>query len=173
MIAACALVACAQSTPAPPGGDAATSPPDEGDDCILELGTGEGAVSFEQDLMPFFSVTCAFGGCHDGLSRLAGLYLGPNFTDPVADEATRREVHASLLAPASTTRDLPRVTPFEPARSFLVLKINGCQNHANLSCNGTAANAPCGARMPALSDPLPAASRSLIARWIAAGAPEN
>ena len=30
-------------------------------------------VSFENDLVPFFSVTCAYCGCHDGLSRLAGL----------------------------------------------------------------------------------------------------
>jgi hypothetical protein len=130
-------------------------------------------VSFERDLVPFFSLTCAFGGCHDGLSRLAGLYLGPNFTDGEADAATRQAIHDALLSPASTTDDLPRVTPFEPARSFLMLKVQGCQNSVALTCKGAVLGQPCGARMPAVSDPLPAPSRRMIARWIASGAPQN
>jgi hypothetical protein len=138
-------------------------------ECPIAEDTSGAAVSFEHDLMPFFSTTCAFGGCHDGLSRLAGLYLGTNFTEGEADAAVRQEVHDSLLSPASTTDDLPRVKPFEPAESFLMLKVQGCQGSVALTCKGAAAQ-PCGARMPALSDPLPLASRRMIARWIAAGA---
>lgn len=134
---------------------------------------GGDPVSFERDLMPFFGVTCAFGGCHDASSKLKGLYLGPNFTDGEADAETRRAVHESLLSPATTTDDLPRITPFEPSKSFLMLKISGCQNSAGLTCKGAIAASPCGARMPAVSDPLPAASRNMIARWIAGGATED
>jgi hypothetical protein len=143
---------------------AAACPLPEGED------TAGGAVSFEHDVVPFFSVTCAFGGCHDGMSRLAGLYLGPNFTDGAADADTRAEVHASLLSRASTTPDLPRVTPGDPSRRFILLKLQGCQNDVGLTCKGSVPNQPCGARMPALSEPLPAEKRQLITRWIAAGA---
>jgi hypothetical protein len=123
--------------------------------------------------MPFFSTTCAFGGCHDGRSRLAGLYLGPNFTDGAADANTRAEVHAALLSQATTTPDLPRVTPGDPSHSFVLLKLQGCQNDVGLTCTGSVAGKPCGARMPALSEPVPAEKRRLIARWIAAGAPND
>jgi hypothetical protein len=119
--------------------------------------------------MPFFSGTCAFGGCHDGNTRQAGLYLGPNFLDGPADPATRSEVLASLLSPATTTA-LPRVAPGDPEGSFLILKIRGCQNKMGLTCGGAIPGAPCGDRMPALSPALPKEKRNLIARWIAGGA---
>ena len=81
----------------------------------------------------------------------------------------KNEIWGSLLATATTT-DMPRVTPFEPGRSFLMLKVQGCQNAMGLTCRGTAAGVPCGARMPAASDPLPDGRRSMLARWIADGA---
>jgi hypothetical protein len=119
--------------------------------------------------MPFFSVTCAFGGCHDSDTRQAGLYLGPNFRDGPADPAMRSEVLANLLAPATTT-DLPRVAPGNPKGSFLILKIRGCQNRMGLTCGDAIPGAPCGDRMPALSAELPEEKKSLLARWIAGGA---
>lgn len=84
--------------------------------------------------MPFFSVTCAFGACHDSASRQAGLDLGPNFNDGPPDGATLSDVLANLLAASTTTPDLPRVTPFDPARNFLMLKLEGCQNRMGLRC---------------------------------------
>jgi hypothetical protein len=146
------------------------APLDGGAACPAPEDTSGPTVSFENDLMPFFSVTCAFGGCHDGLTRKNGLYLGPNFNDGAADATTRGEVLQSLLAPATTTADLPRVTPGDPSRSFLMLKVQGCQNRLGLACNSALPDEPCGAQMPALSPPLTAEKRSLLARWIAQGA---
>jgi hypothetical protein len=127
-------------------------------------------VSFENDLMPFFSITCAFGGCHDRNTRQAGLYLGPNFLDEPADAAARGEVLASLLARSTTAPSTYRVVPFEPTQSFLMLKVKGCQNLAGLECGGAVRGKPCGDRMPAVSDELPAEKKSMLARWIARGA---
>jgi hypothetical protein len=129
----------------------------------------EREVSLASDLVPFFSVTCAFDGCHNERSREAGLFLGLNFADGTPDEAMRREIWDSLLAPATTTA-LPRVAPLEPERSFLLLKVQGCQNEVGLSCPASAAGPSCGARMPALSDPLSDDRRAMLSRWIADGA---
>ncbi len=138
--------------------------------CPEAFDTSGPEVSFTADLMPFFGVTCAFGGCHDGDTREAGLYLGPNVSKGPADVATEREVHESLLSPATTTKDLARVAPHDPGRSFLMLKVEGCQNAVGLTCSDRTAGEPCGARMPYLSDPLAPEKRAMLARWIADGA---
>lgn len=138
--------------------------------CPLVEDTSGPEVSFTADLMPFFAVTCAFGGCHDGDTRQAGLYLGPNVSKGPADASTQREVHDSLLSAATTTRELPRITPFDPSKSFLMLKVAGCQNAVGLTCGDRIPGQPCGARMPYLSPPLAPEKRAMLARWIADGA---
>jgi hypothetical protein len=131
----------------------------------------EGAdVSFANDLKPFFSTTSAFGGCHDGNTRQAGLYLGPNFLDGPATAQNRADALASLLSISRTAPSMHRVTPFDPTRSFLMLKVEGCQNRMGLTCGGAVAGKPCGDRMPGQSDELPSEKKSLLARWIARGA---
>lgn len=143
---------------------------DSGGSCPRAEDAAGPVVSFEGDLMPLFSMSCAFGACHDIASHQAGLDLGPNFNDGPADAGTRTQVLASLLAASTTTPDLPRVTPFEPARSFLMLKLEGCQNEMGLRCTSALPGQPCGARMPAVSNELPADKRALVWRWIAQGA---
>jgi hypothetical protein len=126
-------------------------------------------VSFAEDLIPLLGASCAFVGCHDGQSRSNGLYLGPSVAEGRPTPAVIAEIYASLLSPAYVTSDLPRVTPGDPSRSFVMLKIDGCQNRSGLRCIGSE-RSPCGDRMPALSDPLPTAKRDLIHAWIARGA---
>jgi hypothetical protein len=126
-------------------------------------------VSFEGDLVPFFAVSCAFDGCHNERSREAGLFLGLNFKDGTPDAAMQSEIWGSLVAMATTT-DMPRVTPFAPERSFVMLKVQGCQNAVGLTCRGSTSSTPCGARMPAISDPLSDGKRAMLSRWIADGA---
>jgi hypothetical protein len=121
--------------------------------------------------MPLFAGSCAFSGCHDGLTKSAGLYLGPSVIEPPATADTPATVYASLTSPATTTHELRRIAPGDLGKSFLFLKIEGCQNHSGLACGGALAGAPCGQRMPALSPPLAADDRRLIARWIVQGAP--
>lgn len=127
-------------------------------------------VSFSRDILPFFSFNCAFSSCHDGHAREAGLYLGPNFLDGPADAQAAAAVRASLLSASTTALGLRRVAPFEPDRSFLMLKIDGCQNLLGLTCGGALRGAPCGSRMPALSAELPPEKRDMLARWVARGA---
>lgn len=127
-------------------------------------------MSFVGDMMPLFAGSCALQGCHDGLAKNAGLYLGPSVIEPPATATTPSEVYASLRAQATTTPDLPRITPGDPQKSFLFLKIEDCQNQMGLSCKDTLAAGPCGQRMPALSPPLSVDKRRLVARWIAQNA---
>jgi hypothetical protein len=143
---------------------------DAGATCTRTADIAGPDVSFEKDLMPFFSTTCAFGGCHDGNTRQAGLYLGPNFLDEPADATARAATLESLLAESTTAPSMRRVVPFEPERSFLMIKVDGCQNVLGLTCGGAVKGKPCGDRMPALSDELPNEKKSLLARWIARGA---
>jgi len=127
-------------------------------------------VSFTSEVMPLFSVSCAFSGCHDGLTRSAGLYLGPSVIEDAAAPSIPARVFASVTSPATTTPDMPRVTPGDPSHSFLWLKIEACQNRMGLACSDAPAS-PCGQRMPALSPELPAERRRLLGRWIVRGAP--
>lgn len=166
---ALALAACSKDEGAHEHHDDAGISRDAGATCPRVEQPFDREVSFASDLVPFFSVTCAFDGCHNERSREAGLFLGLNFADGSPDEAMRREIWDSLLAPATTT-DLPRVAPLEPERSFLLLKVQGCQNEVGLSCPASTAGPSCGARMPALSDPLSDDRRAMLSRWIADGA---
>ena len=176
LAAACAACASDGSSRLPDGGAGAVPDGNAGVvfdssvTCPLVEPPYDREVSFADDLVPFFAVTCAFYGCHNEKSRLAGLFLGLNFMDGTPDAAMQREIWDSLLAPATTTTDMPRVTPFEPGQSFLMLKIQGCQNAVGLTCHDKTEGSPCGMRMPAASDPLPAGRRSMLARWIADGA---
>jgi hypothetical protein len=123
--------------------------------------------------MPFFSFTCAFHGCHDSLTRKAGLYLGSNFVEGIPDAAVGAEALASLLSKSTTAPALFRVKAFEPGNSFVLIKLQGCQNHLGLDCPDGLPAAPCGNTMPYLSPELRADQKSLIARWIAEGAQGN
>lgn len=138
--------------------------------CLRAEDGGGPPVSFETDVMPLFSLSCTFGACHDSASRSAGLYLGPSFLDGPASAAARAEVLSALLSTSTTAPELSRVQPFDPARSFLILKVQGCQNQVGLTCGGALPAQPCGARMPALSDELPEDRRALLWRWIFRGA---
>jgi hypothetical protein len=54
--------------------------------------------------------------------------------------------------------------------SFAMLKLDGCQNAMDLVCLGASIEKPCGARMPAQSEPLAPEASDRFRRWIAQGA---
>jgi hypothetical protein len=170
LLAALAFAACSKNESVLRRAGDASASFDAGSVCPHVEAPFDRDVSFASDLVPFFAVTCAFDGCHNERSREAGLFLGLNFKDGTPDAAMEREIWDSLLAAATTTTDMPRVTPSEPDRSFLMLKVQGCQNAVGLTCGGSTAGAPCGARMPAASDPLSDGRRAMLSRWIADGA---
>lgn len=108
-------------------------------------------VSFKDDVQPILDSQCVF--CHVTGAENGGLNLG------------RRVSHAALLGPSSQTTTMPRVTPGDPARSYLVHKLRGTQ----LEAGGH------GAQMPMYDPPKPFAPEHLetLERWIRQGAPKN
>lgn len=108
------------------------------------------ATSFRGQIQPILDAHCVY--CHVTGAENGGLNLG------------RRVARASLLA-ASTEAPMPRVTPGDPARSYLVHKLRDTQ----LAAGGS------GSRMPMNDPPKPLdeGQIGLILGWIEAGAPDN
>ncbi|MGQ0620776.1 MAG: hypothetical protein ACT4QA_12785 [Panacagrimonas sp.] len=107
-------------------------------------------VSFKTDLQPIINSQCVF--CHVTGAENGGLNLG------------RRDAYAALMA-ASTEAALPRVTPGDTAKSYLIHKLRGTQ----LEVGGN------GNRMPMNDPPRPLepAQLDLFVRWVESGAPNN
>ena len=112
---------------------------------------GDKPVSFKDDVQPILNSQCVF--CHVTGAENGGLNLG------------RCEAHAALLAPSTETTAMPRVTPGDPAKSYLVHKLKGTQ----LEVGGN------GAQMPMYDPPkpFPAEHLEVIERWIREGAQKN
>jgi len=148
-------------------------------------------VSFKNDVfMPIMHSTCNSIVCHStppsqavGDYPPAGLYLGPGDQDP--DSAVTPDVLAQVVmdlqAKSKTAPTMNIVTPGDPASSFLMLKLSGCQNTASLACTVQSKSLSetktgCGDTMPPTCAGLPAltdAQVATFARWIAQGAKNN
>ena len=95
-----------------------------------------------------FTPTCAQLGCHDPLGRQESMILSPG------------RAYAMTVGVASIeTPQLARVTPGDPANSYLYRKIVG----AGIT----------GARMPQNLTPLTTAQTKLVRDWIRRGAPND
>lgn len=132
-------------------------------------------VSFKNDLVPALQRNCNDAPCH-GSPRGSGadLYLSepaPAVVDPGA-------MLARLVGvPSKTAPALHLVEPGDPARSFLVAKVEGCQENFGFSCTrqarASAGSGPCGDTMPQGQRPLCNRERELLRLWILAGAKDN
>lgn len=127
--------------------------------------------AFADDVYPILNGSCSGVGCHNDRFRTLGLFLGPSPDEPEATAETLAAVYASVVAPSQTAPALARVEPGAPEASFLMLKVDGCQAIVAEQCPNSPAERPCGSSMPLASPLLPAASRELLRRWIAGGAP--
>jgi hypothetical protein len=140
----------------------------------------EVAVSFRNDLLPIFGLSCVVSDCHSPRDRKAGLNLGYKCaydfsarwkcTFPIAgdsdptkpqpdDEQVAAQIYADLLAPARTVNGgrVQRVVPGDPANSFLVLKLADKQNTRGYACINQDVShetdpPPCGVAMPQNGD---------------------
>lgn len=140
---------------------------------------GSEPVSFEQQVIPLLGLSCNFGSCHMGVSTGGFPGFGPKCTyDPVTTDclfdpgALSPEVldivHGNLLAASNKAPNLARVEPGDVTRSFLLIKLAGCQDLLPelTGCPD------CGVEMPpgrSLRDSSPA-KFELLARWVAQGA---
>lgn len=137
------LVAC--------GGEAPAETPDAGPPTFANV-------------QRIFTRSCAnFSVCHAANSRAgAGLVLV---------EGMSYEQLVGVAARQTTASRLNRVTPGEPDRSWLVLKIENAMSRLPECTPAGSTPSPCGTAMPQGNDLLPAAERAVIRQWVAMGAP--
>jgi hypothetical protein len=125
------------------------------------------AVSFKNDVVPIFVLSCAFESCHGaGHGDNQGVYLGSK----TASALDLPRLYAATVGKASN--ELPAmsyVTAGDTANSYLLHKIDGDICTLNARC----ANASCGDTMPQGNDLLPVETRDVVRRWIAQGAKDN
>ncbi len=117
-------------------------------------------VSFRNDVLPIFRMSCSALSCHGSLAT-NGVFLGP--PDTTGNPAV---IHTKLLLGISNKSSLPFVAPGKPGQSWLLRKIDG--DYCGLQCMGG-----CGDRMPLHSAPLEPLARNIIATWIERGAENN
>jgi hypothetical protein len=159
-------------------------------------------VSFEKDVFPLLRRSCGISTvCHGAGANqgAAGLYLGPkkSDTDTVVDAAFRQAIVDSLVgvtsltvpgtssdagaagaAGASSANDGAKlIVAGDPANSFFMLKLDGCESSMGLQCvkiksNKTDPLIPCGESMPD-GNLLCDSERDIFRRWIAQGAQNN
>jgi hypothetical protein len=118
-------------------------------------------VSYASDVFPALKAgNCLSASCHgihDGAQ--GGLYLGSSAAD----------MYTNLVGPmAGELSSMPLVMPGHPEDSYLMHKLDADQCTLALQC----LNGDCERGMP-FNDPLAAASRDTVRRWIAQGAPNN
>jgi hypothetical protein len=146
----------------------------------LDIVDAGGPVSFRRNLMPFLVTHCNLSICHESGDPPGHLELGQTCTfdprtmtctaDPSAlTDAIAQHVYENLTAPSYTAPNLKRVEPGRIDRSFLLMKLAGCQNAFQelTGCN------ECGTEMPPHGSlrEHERASFDMIARWVRAGAP--
>ncbi len=106
------------------------------------------AATFTRVQAEVLSVSCALAGCHAGAAPQAGLDLSPTAS------------YANLVRVSAVQRpELARVEPFNPDRSYAVLKLRGDP-------------AIVGARMP-LGGAVTRAQLDLAVDWVRRGAPRD
>jgi len=149
-----------------------TSPTPGGTCPLYEVPSGidltQPVVSFKNEVMPIFNATCNSGSCHgSSLKPAGGVFLGSE----AARGGDASSVRMGLVgAAAQEMPSMPLVTPGDPAKSFLMHKLDADQCAFAGQC--TIGN--CGALMPnGSSMPLPPTNRDQVRRWIAQGAKDN
>jgi hypothetical protein len=134
-------------------------------------------VSFKDEVFPLMRQSCAKNTCHgptDPTKADGKLYLGPPASDQtvIIDLALRQQVGANLVGKDSATAPAMKIVAAgDPANSFLMLKVDGCQETAGLACKSPDDKVSgCGDRMPDGDDGLCEPQRDVFRRWIKQGA---
>lgn len=113
-------------------------------------GNGGGpAFTFARIQAEIFTPSCATAGCHTAAAGVEGLVLEAG-----------RSYGQIVNRPANQNRQLDRVEPGDPERSYLIRKLRGDPDIT-------------GARMPLDRGALTAEQMTGIVEWVRAGAPDN
>lgn len=146
----------------------------------LGLGDAGRAVSFRRDVMPLLVTHCNLAGCHLGDTPTGQLGLGESCTfnprsmtcdvdgGALTDEIAQK-VYANLTAQSHAAPNLKRVEPGSIDRSFLLMKLSGCQD----AFEDVTGCKSCGGEMPpnGMLRRYDRPSFDLLARWVREGAP--
>lgn len=162
-------------------GPAGTCPPSTDD---VDFDT---PVSFTDDIYNAFIVSSCNGGsgCHD-----TATFSGVAFTngDTPFDADGISALITQLTTEKSQISDTLNVVPGDWTTSFMMQKLDGCQNHSGLSCDPDAeslalsvCDSACGDGMPASEGdtanpnayPLTKEQRDTVRVWIQQGAKDN
>lgn len=117
------------------------------------------AVSFRSDVMPILQRSCTASSCHGG--KAGGLTINVN------DLAAAHK--AMVNVPSGQLASMPLVTPGDPAKSYLLRKLDNDACLMDEQCK----NGKCGTLMPKNGDVLEITDRDAVRRWIAQGAKED
>jgi hypothetical protein len=119
--------------------------------------------SFRDDVAPIMQQTCAIAACHSSKESNLGIFLRE---DPV-------QMYAELKKESPTAVGEKFVVPGDPAKSYLMVKLENKQNTLDAKC----ANAPlknCGTIMPPADfEILTPAQIDTFRKWITEGAKDN
>jgi hypothetical protein len=156
------FVACGTPPPAwgPDAGECVAYAPPVGTDLTAPI------VSFATDVMPVLTNHCSSASCHGVTDNpQGGLFLGAQ----LKKGADASAVYGRLVGPmAGQLGTMPYVSAGDPARSYLMHKIDGDQCMFETAC----ANHDCAHSMP-FDGMMAIETRDIVRRWIAQGAPDN
>ena len=125
-------------------------------------------MSFHANVMNILNTHCGSGMCHGSADHpTGGVFLGSS----TAMGADAEAAFAAIVGqPSGELGSMSLVTPGDPARSYLMHKLDGDQCLFETSC----ASPGCQHSMPSdLELLLPVAERDIVRRWIAQGATAN
>jgi hypothetical protein len=114
--------------------------------------------SFRDDVVPIVQASCALTACHSSKESNLGIFLA---YDPA-------QIFAELQKTSPTATGEKFVVAGDPAKSYLMVKLEGTQASLAAKCTGGS----CGAEMPPGSL-LPADKLETVRKWITEGAKDN
>jgi hypothetical protein len=120
-------------------------------------------VSLRSDVLPVFAANCSTTAtCHGSPTGIEVFLAGGASKAP--------EIWSGLVGVATAELpSMPFVTAGDPAKSYLMHKLDGDQASLDAEC----VDGDCGSQMPRDATPLDAATRETIRNWIAQGALDN
>ncbi|HLK37564.1 MAG TPA: hypothetical protein VKU41_12480 [Polyangiaceae bacterium] len=188
-------IACSGSPATnPDGGSTGSSTGSAGDDGSMMMPSGpyDGGDpatlmtpmrSFNMDVMPIFTFSCDFSGCHIMSSGMPLEYLGDsgNGSMPPPYSFAKMVYDGIVNKPTIEIPEMMFVKPGDPTNSYLMRKMDNALSDITCKPNNTlemmfssAMGMACGTFMPTTSQTiLDQSKRDIVREWIAQGAMDN